>query len=126
MAVFAFLLTLVIAAGAFYYVWQVNAKYGRTVEGTRALGEIMWKRQQLEQMTTSEHPAVVQDFQAKDGCCLYLESTQLGSQLKYDVKMGSPGLCTDNLDTTTKGRIKLKEMVVVDIEAKECEKNIKQ
>jgi len=126
MAVFAFLLTLVIAAGSLYYVWQVNVQYGKTIEGTRALGEIMYKRALKEQMAQQEYPAAVQDFQAKNGCCIYIESLQLGSQLKYDVLKGSAGLCTDNIDSHTKERIKMKEMIIVDIEDKECQKNIRQ
>ncbi len=125
LAVFAFLLTLVIAASAFYYVYQVNVQYGKTVAGVQALGEIMWKRQQMKQMTTQEHPAIVQDFQAKGGCCIFIESVQLGSQLKYDVQKESTGLCTDNLDESTKNRIKLKEMIIVDIEAGECQKQLR-
>lgn len=124
MAVFAFLLTLVIAAAAFYYVYQVNVQYGKTVAGVQALGEIMWKRQQMKLMTTQEHPAIVQDFQAKGGCCIYLESLKMGSQLKYDVLIGSTGLCTDHLDATTQERIKIKEMLIVDIEAGECQKQL--
>jgi len=124
-AVFALLLTLVIAAAAFYYVWKVNASIGRTIEGTRALGEIMYKRALKEQMAQQEYPAAVQDFQAKNGCCIYIESLQLGSQLKYDVLNGSTGLCTDHIDASTKERIKMKEMIIVDIEDKECQKNIR-
>ena len=126
LAVFAFLLTLVIASGAFYYVWQVNAQYGRTVEGVRSLGEIMWKRQQLQEMQSKEHASAVQDFQAKNGCCIFIQNPQLGSQIKFDVMKGSSGLCTDHLDTMTKARIRSKELIAVDIEAGECEKNIRQ
>ncbi|MEM3154760.1 MAG: hypothetical protein QW165_04320 [Candidatus Woesearchaeota archaeon] len=126
LAVFAFLLTLVIAAGAFYYVWKVNVEYGKTVEGVRALGEIMWKRQQLMQMQAQEQAAMVQDFQAKDGCCIYIENPWLGSQIKFDVIKGSSGLCTDHLDAMTKARIRSKELLIVDIERGECQKTIKQ
>lgn len=125
MAVFAFLVTLIITAGAFYYVWQVNTQYGKTVEGVRALGEIMWKRQQMQELQTKEQAAAVQDFQAKEGCCIFLENPSLGSQIKFDVMKGSSGLCTDHLDAMTKARIRSKEMLVVDIEAGECQKNIK-
>lgn len=126
MAVFAFLLALVIATGAFYYVWQANVQYGKTVEGVRSLGEIMWKRQQLQEMQSKEQAAIVQDFQAKNGCCVFIQSPQLGSQIKFDVMKGASGLCTDHLDAMTKARIRSKELIVVDIEVGECEKNIRQ
>jgi len=124
MAIFAFLITVLIAAAAFYYLWQVQVQYGRTIEGTQALGEIMLKRQLAQEMLTKPQAAAVQDFSAREGCCIFVENLALGSQIKIDVPRGSSGLCSDNIDEYTQRNIKNGKSLLVDIEAGECAKQI--
>lgn len=116
LAIAGFVLAIVLAGGAFWYIWQAESQYGRTVEGTQALAEIMWKRQQLEK----EQPAPVQDFNAAQGCCIYIEDRYIQSQRVINVPAGSPGLCLDHLDAYTQRRIQRGELAIVDIEQGTC------
>ncbi len=108
-AVFAFLITLLIAAGAFYYIWQVQARFGLTVEGARSLGEIMWKRQQLE----GQQPAQLsQDVLAmKWPCCIFLQKTD--TSLKINAR-DKGKLCYT--DTLAQQLVKDRGFAIVDIE----------
>lgn len=116
MAIFAFLITVLIAAAAFYYLWQVQVQYGRTIEGTQALGEIMLKRQQMQ----AEQAAMPEEFLAtRAPCCVFLEHPSRGSQLKVDVPTGS---CV--YDTLVQEMIERGGFKVTDIEDGECPKQI--
>lgn len=112
LAVFAFLLTLVIAAGAFYYIWQHN--YGLSVAGTQALAEIQWTRQQLQ----AEQPAQLsQDLlEMQLPCCNYLQHPTRDSSIKITAR--SKTYCY--LDDLTQQLINKGGYVLVDIESGSC------
>lgn len=114
LAVFAFLLTLVIAAGAFYYIWQVQTKYGLTIAGTQALAQIQWTRQQLE----AEQPAQLNQelLEMKPPCCNYLQHPTRDASLKLTAR--SKTYCY--LDDLTQEMINKGGYVIVDIESGAC------
>ncbi|RMD57721.1 hypothetical protein D6825_03125 [Candidatus Woesearchaeota archaeon] len=109
-----FILVLLLAAGAYYYVWQ-SQSYGRTIEGTRALAEIWWKREQLQ----TQKPAQEEDFysmSARAGCCVWLENPYWGSQIKINVPKG-PGNCYE--DPIVR-RLVERDYAIVDITEGRC------
>ncbi len=114
LAVFAFLLTLVIAAGSFYYIWQVQAKYGLSLAGTQALAQIQWTRQQLE----AEQPAQLNQelLEMQPPCCNYLQHSKRAASLKITAK--SKTYCY--LDDLTQETINKGGYVLVDIEPGAC------
>jgi len=122
MAIIGFILTLFLAIGALYYIWQTQQSVGLSYKGTQDLGEILFKRQ----MMTAEQPTATgsQEYlamESRNGCCNYLESPQMGSQLKIDVKPQN-GLCIN--DQLTQTLVKQGGFKVVDIENHPCPKNI--
>ena len=44
LAMFAFLVTLLIAIGALYYMWQMSAQYGKSIQGLEAYAKVQWER----------------------------------------------------------------------------------
>ncbi len=115
-AIAGFVIAVIIALAAFYYIWQAGIQYGRTIEGTRALGEIMWKRQQLQ----AEMPTVPEELMTKRApCCVFVEHPLRGSQLKVDVVEGS---CV--YDPLVKELIERGGFKITDIEDGECPKKI--
>jgi len=113
-AVFAFLAALLIAAGSFYYIWQVQARFGLSPAGTQALAQIQWTREQL----IAEQPAQLNQelLEMKGPCCDYLQHATRASSLKINAR--GRGYCfSDPLaqELITKGGY-----VLVDIEQGSC------
>jgi hypothetical protein len=113
-AVIAFIITLFLAFGAFYYAWQVNIQYGKSVAGTQSLAEIMWQKQQAEQESQ------LQDISARNGCCIEILNPSIGSRRNIDVKTGSGGGCLDHMDGYTQGRVARGDLIVTNIEPRPC------
>ena len=65
LAVFAFLFTLLLAIGAFYYIWQNQSPYGKTLEGLQLYWEAEWKRTHPGEPL----PVVVFEQPEKVPCC---------------------------------------------------------
>ena len=112
-----FALAVLMAIGMFWYLWTTQAHYGRTVEGVRSLGETWLRREAL----AAQHPsAELTNVRAENGCCVFLEHPQRGSQLTIDV-MPDNVRCFE--DKRVESRVK-SGYVVVDIESHPCEKKI--
>lgn len=112
-----FALAVILAIGAFWYIWAVEINYGRTVEGARNLGELWLRR---EALSAQQPSGELMNIAARNGCCVFLERPSMGSQLMIDVAPGS-GKCYE--DTLTQSRIKA-GFVIVDIEAHPCQKRV--
>ncbi|HLC32389.1 MAG TPA: hypothetical protein VJJ82_01030 [Candidatus Nanoarchaeia archaeon] len=115
LAVFA--IVVLLAIGAFWYLWSTQINYGRTIEGARSLGESMLRRDALVAQRPSGE---LLKFKATTGCCNYLERPSMGSQLMIDVAPGN-GNCYD--DELTQKRVKA-GFIIVDIEPQPCSKSI--
>lgn len=109
----AFILTVLLAFGAYYSIWR-NQSYGRSVEGARNLAEIWMKREAL----TAERPATAEIFEmtAENGCCVWLEWPAMGSQLVLNVPKGNNKCYEDPLVRQQVER----GYVIVDISSGKC------
>ena len=67
-ATFAFIITLVIALAAFYYVWQQNVTIGKTVAGVRSFACVQYLNQHKDAETCPELVAYVT---ATAPCCCW-------------------------------------------------------
>ena len=124
LAIAGFAVTLVIAILAFYYIYQHTAGYGRTIEGTRAYGELVWKRQQIKQALIAEHPANMEDPGDKNGCCIWFFDTRFETTSKLDVpkRISSGDTCIDHIGPRTAAKVQKKLKVITKIEGRECPK----
>lgn len=84
-AIMAFVLTIILALGAYYHVWQ-GQTYGKTVKGARDLAEIWMKREAMQKEVPSTPEMFSMD--ADRGCCVWMERPSLGSQLTLNVPPG--------------------------------------
>lgn len=70
LAIFAFAVTLILAISAFYYIYNQQVQYGKTVEGLQKYFEAQWRREHPGEpvpIVTFEQPETV-------GCCCQLPS----------------------------------------------------
>ena len=117
MAIAGFIITLVVAIIAFYYVWQMGVNYGKTIEGARALASIWEKRKALQEQRPAEIP---DKFLAmRPPCCVYMQHPKRASSLKVDVPRHSESCAADPL---VEFLVRKKGFVITDIEDRECPK----
>lgn len=115
-AIVAFILCVILAGAAFYYIWQ-GQTYGKTVEGVLKLAQIWEKRKALE----SEQPAVVSEvlqIDARSGCCVWLERPSISSQLLLNVPASSKKCYEDPIVRQQVER----GYVIIDITSGRCPK----
>ncbi|PIN75534.1 hypothetical protein COV18_03190 [Candidatus Woesearchaeota archaeon CG10_big_fil_rev_8_21_14_0_10_37_12] len=85
LAVAGLVIAVIVAAGAFYYIWQVQGKHGQAVTDTISLGQLMWKKEQLQ----AQYAAGIEDY--SNICnirCVYGEHPERASQLKQQAYTG--------------------------------------
>ncbi len=79
LALMAFLITIIIAGGAFYYIWQLQTQYGRTVEGAAQYAQAQAYREMWD-----EWPAVHEQFKGTNGpCCVWLQNERNSQTYEY-------------------------------------------
>ena len=117
-AIGLFILTVVLAGGIFWWLWNTQINFGRSVDGARSFGESQLKRESLAAYQLSDE---AMSISARNGCCNFLERPSWGSQLMIDVAPG-PGKCYE--DELTQNRVKKGGFVLVDVEPQPCKKNI--
>ncbi|MBI4145939.1 hypothetical protein HY489_01225 [Candidatus Woesearchaeota archaeon] len=86
-AIAAFVITLILAGGAFYFVWKVNLGFGRTIEGLRDYACIQYQKENCpgEQCPCPDFTLYIPE---KKQCCCDLPGE--GRFSKYGIYVDVP------------------------------------